>query len=341
VQVGVCASATEAVRNYYDRPSDENRKGDEFVVPTRIIPADEDTRPSNIRNGDAVIFFNFRGDRPRELTKAFKLYDRDWKRVKGGGFDRGQRLDALHFCTLSSYETGLPVHIAFTRPEKMKGILGAVIDEMGLPQFRCAETEKFPHVTFFFNDYREEPFNNERRLLIPSPKEVTTYDQKPEMSAYGVCDGVLGDWRTAIATPIIVVNFANGDMVGHTGNLDAAIKAVEVVDECVGKVVEATLKRNGSVIMTADHGNAEQMWDPVTDNPHTAHTTYDVPLTIIGEAFAGRKLRTDGKLGDIAPTALEMMDIAQPKEMSGRSLLDVDAEEDEASEAEIPAETGG
>jgi 2,3-bisphosphoglycerate-independent phosphoglycerate mutase len=338
VGVRVCGSAEEAIQRYYDNPTGPTMKGDEFVVPTRIIPPDEDTRPSNVRAGDAVIFFNFRGDRPRELTKAFKLYDREWQAVKGGGFNRGRRLKNLHFCTLSSYETGLPVHIAFDRPERMPDILGIVIDQLGLPQFRCAETEKFPHVTFFFNDYREEPYTHERRLLIQSPKEVETYDQKPEMSAYEVCEGVLDRLRSDDCEPLIVINFANGDMVGHTGNLEAAMKAVETVDECVGKIIDAALERGGALIITADHGNAEQMWDYVNDCPHTSHTTNDVPLMLIGEPFRGRPLRDDGRLGDIAPTILEMMNIEQPDAMTGRSLLAVDSEQEEAAEAEEKAE---
>ncbi|MDY7107515.1 MAG: 2,3-bisphosphoglycerate-independent phosphoglycerate mutase [Planctomycetota bacterium] len=335
--VRVYGSATEAVQRYYDQPTSENMKGDEFIVPSRIIPPDEDTRPSNIRAGDAVIFFNFRGDRPRELTKAFKLYDREWVAVRNGGFDRGRRLKNVHFCTLASYETGLPVRIAFEREERMRDILGAVIDELGLPQFRCAETEKFPHVTFFFNDYREEPFRNENRLLVPSPKEVATYDQKPEMSASEVCEGVRMRLSVEDCEPLIVVNLANGDMVGHTGNLEAAIRAVETVDECVGRIVEATLNRDGSVILFADHGNAEQMWDPDNDCPHTKHTTYDVPLTIIGRAFQDRRLRAGGRLGDVAPTALEMMSIEQPEAMTGRSLLALDEEEEQGAEAEEQA----
>ncbi len=337
VGVRVCGSATEAVQDYYDHPSEPNRRGDEFIIPTRIIPPDEDTRPSNIRAGDAVIFFNFRGDRPRELTKAFKLYDREWAVVKDGGFDRGRRMKNLHFCTIASYETGLPVHIAFERPPKMANTLGAIIDELGLPQFRCAETEKFAHVTFFFNDYREEPYRFENRLLVPSPKDVTTYDQKPTMSAHEVCEGVRMRLALEDCEPLLVVNFANGDMVGHTGNLQAAIEAVQTVDECVGRIVEATLNRDGAAIITSDHGNAEQMWNPEDDNPHTAHTLYDVPLIVIGRGVKGRRLRENASLGSIAPTSLEMMGIDQPDEMTDRSLL-LSKEEEEAAE-EAAAET--
>jgi 2,3-bisphosphoglycerate-independent phosphoglycerate mutase len=203
----------------------------------------------------------------------------------------------------------------------MTNILGDVIARAGLTQFRCAETEKYPHVTFFFNDYREEPFEGENRLLVPSPTEVSTYDQKPEMSAHGVGDGVVGRLCADDGETLIVVNFANGDMVGHTGNLEAAIRAVEVTDECVGRIVEATLARGGALIITADHGNAEQMWDPVHDCPHTAHTSYDVVLMIVGAAFKGQSLRADGRLADIAPTVLAILGLEPSSEMTGTSLL--------------------
>jgi 2,3-bisphosphoglycerate-independent phosphoglycerate mutase len=314
------ATAAEAVQQYYEAPSEPSRTGDEFILPTAIGPAGGDA-PGRIGNGDAVIFFNFRGDRPREITRAFILDDEAWSAVKNGGFDRGGRLEDLSFCTMSEYEQGLPVDVAFPRPPKMAGILGALMAKSGLTQFRCAETEKFPHVTFFFNDYREEPFEGEERLLLPSPKDVTTYDQKPAMSAAGVRDGVLARLAADDCQPLIVVNFANGDMVGHTGKLDAVIEAVEIVDACVGRIVEAVLARGGSAIVTADHGNAEQMWIPEFDTPHTAHTTYDVPLYVIGEPFRGRSLRTGGRLGDIAPTALDIMGLPQPPEMTGQTLL--------------------
>ncbi|MCA9311018.1 MAG: 2,3-bisphosphoglycerate-independent phosphoglycerate mutase, partial [Phycisphaerales bacterium] len=187
-------------------------------------------------------------------------------------------------------------------------------------QFRCAETEKFPHVTFFFNDYRDEPFEGEKREIVQSPR-VATYDLQPRMSAAGVRDAVLGRLAADDCEPVIVVNFANGDMVGHTGNLEAAIQACEFVDTCVGTIVEATLKRGGSLIVTADHGNAEQMWSPENDSPHTAHTTYDVPLLVVGAGFEPRELRDDGRLGDILPTMLEMMGLPQPAAMTGQSLL--------------------
>ena len=319
-------SAEEAIQRYYDHPADTSRIGDEFIPPTQII-APEDGKPlGTINDEDSVIFFNFRGDRPREITKAFMLDDQAWDSVNKGGFDRGRRLRDLYFCTMTSYEQGLPVSaIAFEKPPKMKNILGQVVSDSGLRQFRCAETEKFPHITFFFNDYLEQPFEGESRLLVPSPRDVTTYDQKPEMSAFEVCQGVLARLGSDDCEPLIVVNFANPDMVGHTGKLEAVIRGVETVDECVGRIVEATLARNGSLIVTADHGNAEQMWDEPNECPHTAHTMYDVPLIVIGNAMREVELRSGGRLSDIAPTLLAMMGLEQPEEMTGRSLI-ADAE---------------
>ncbi len=313
--IPTASSAVEAIQDYYDHPSEPGRSGDEFIVPTRI-------GPGAVRPGDTVIFFNFRGDRPRELTRAFTFDDSAWSRITGGGFDRGQKIDGLFYCTLTRYEQGLPVTaVAFEKPPKMTDILGDVMSRAGCAQFRCAETEKYPHVTYFFNDYREEPFARESRLVVPSPRDVSTYDQKPRMSAYELCDGVVERLDADDCETLLVVNFANADMVGHTGNLQAAIDAVEVVDECVGRIVNATLACGGSLIVTADHGNAEQMWDPDNDCPHTAHTTYDVPLTVVGETFTGRVLRTGGRLADIAPTALMMLGLDRPAAMTGESLV--------------------
>jgi len=223
---------------------------------------------------------------------------------------------------MSEYEAGLPVEVAFARPAKMVNILGAYAADLGLRQFRCAETEKYPHVTFFFNDYRDEPFKGEDRQIVPSPRDVTTYDQKPAMSAEGVTEEMLR--RIASDTyDLFILNYANGDMVGHTGNLAAAIEAVQVVDRCVGKVVDAVLAEGGAAIVTADHGNCEQMINPATGGPHTSHTTYDVDLIVVDDRHKGRKLREGGRLADIAPTLLAMGGIAQPSEMMGSSLLDV------------------
>ncbi len=338
----VVSTGVEAVRRYYDHPASEHVRGDEFVTPTLVGEDLEDALSMRVRDGDAAVFVNFRGDRPRELVSAFVLPDKEWRLVKPSpdsgrhGFDRGARLQ-VEFVTMTAYSEPLTphVHVAFPKAERMVDILGQYISRLGLRQFRCAETEKYPHVTFFFNDYREHGFPGERRENPQSPK-VATYDEKPEMSAYEVRDAILRRLELPNCEHILVVNFANGDMVGHTGNLAAAVRACEVVDECVGAIVDAVLAHRGSCIVTADHGNAEQMWDPATDAPHTAHTVYDVPLLVVGDAFRGRRLRGDpdvrgwfdpavrarrGRLADIAPTALEMMGLTQPAEMTGQSLL--------------------
>ncbi len=311
------ASAVAAVQNYYEHPTTPSVTGDEFVEPTTIESA---TGPALVKTGDAVIFMNYRGDRPRELTKAFVYDDAAWAGIEGGGFERGQKIDNLYFATMAGYETGLPVHVIFEKPAKMPHILGEYISSLGLHQFRCAETEKYPHVTFFFNDYRDEPFGEEERGMAQSPRDVSTYDQKPEMSAEEVASKVLAEIDKGEAE-LIVVNFANGDMVGHTGVLKAAVSAVETVDACVGRVVEATLAKGGSLVVTADHGNCEQMIDPVTGGPHTAHTTFDVPLIVVEPGLEGRTLRAGGRLADIAPTVLALMGLDKPVEMTGESLL--------------------
>ncbi|MBX3357872.1 MAG: 2,3-bisphosphoglycerate-independent phosphoglycerate mutase [Phycisphaeraceae bacterium] len=334
-------SAAAAIQQYYDAPAADNLKGDEFITPAAIGSPDEIVA-SRIRDGDAVIFYNYRGDRPRELSAAFVFPDDAWASVKPSpdsgrrGFDRGRKL-SLHYVTMTDYWEALApyVQVAFPRPPRMKDIAGEHFSRLGLRQFRSAETEKYPHVTFFFNDYRDEPFPGEQRENPQSPK-VATYDLKPEMSAPEVRDAVLRRLAAPDCEDLVVVNFANGDMVGHTGNLKAATRACEVVDECVGTIVDATLARGGSLIITADHGNAEQMFDPETNSPHTAHTVYDVPLIVVGDAFEGRRLRGDtdkagwfspdtrtrrGRLGDILPTALDMLGLDKPASMTGESLL--------------------
>lgn len=315
------ATAHEAIQRYYHHPSEPSRRGDEFITATTIAG---DREPALVHDGDAIIFMNYRGDRTRELTKAFVLPDEQWTAIDGGGFDRGIRIKDLYFATMTGYETGLPVQVIFEKPEKMPNILGQYISSLGLHQFRCAETEKYPHVTFFFNDYRDDPFQDEDRGMAPSPRDVSTYDQKPEMSAEEITRKVLHEVESDGAD-LIVVNYANGDMVGHTGVLKAAIKAVETVDACVGRVVEATLAKGGSLVVTADHGNCEQMIDPVTGGPHTAHTTYDVPLIVVEPGLEGCQLRRGGRLADIAPTILELMGLPIPDEMTGEPLLRVRA----------------
>jgi 2,3-bisphosphoglycerate-independent phosphoglycerate mutase len=317
-------TAEEAFQRYYDNPTKSNLYGDEFVEPTIVCL--EGVEPPIIRDGDSVIFFNFRGDRPREITKAFMLPEFPFRgRDKDGaektmGFARDKKLD-LYYVTMTAYESGLPVRVAFEKPPGMKGLLGQHLGDLGLKHFRCAETEKYAHVTFFFNDYRDEPFPGEDRKMIASPRDVTTYDEKPEMSAREVTDEVLRQIE-ADAYDVIIVNYANGDMVGHTGSLDAAVKAVGVVDECIGRLSDAVLEKGGALLVTADHGNCEQMVDPETGKPHTAHTTFDVDLVIADDDLRGQKLRTGGRLADIAPTLLAVMGFDPPEEMSGESLLD-------------------
>lgn len=317
-------AATDAYRRYYENPDDANRKGDEFIRPTVIVDENGELLP-RISDGDAVVFYNFRGDRPRELAKAFCLdtfpFEAEGKDgvTRQMGFKRNCKIN-VKFVTLTEYEQGLPVETAVKKPPKMVNTLGAYVSAAGLTQFRCAETEKFPHVTFFFNDYRDEPYPGEERQIIASPRDVTTYDQVPEMSA----PGVTAEMLRRIASDkyeLIVLNYANGDMVGHTGSLNASIKAVEAVDSGVGKIVDAVLKKGGALIVTADHGNCEQMIDAETGGIHTAHTTYDVDLILVDDRFKGRKLRTDGRLADIAPTALQLLGLEQPAEMTGVSLL--------------------
>src|SRR4051812_8676168 len=311
-------SAVDAIAYYYDHPTEPSMSGDEFVTPSIITLDDGVTPRATVRDGDSVIFYNYRGDRPRELTKAFVL-------PEFTEFDRGPRLE-LFYCTMTAYEQTLPVHVAYPKPPKMSNILGELISSRGLKQFRCAETEKYPHVTFFFNDYRDSAFPGEDRQIIPSPRTcpdgspLTTYDQMPQMSAYGVCDEVVRRINSDLYD-LIVVNFANGDMVGHTGVLAAAVKAVEVVDECCGRVLDALQRQNGIAIVTADHGNCEQMIDPATGGPHTAHTTYPVELIVMDDRFRGKILRDGGRLADVAPTALHMMGLDKPAEMTGRSLI--------------------
>jgi 2,3-bisphosphoglycerate-independent phosphoglycerate mutase len=305
------ASAEDAVSHYYAHPSDTGLAGDEFVTPSVMIDAATKQPIAMIRDGDSVLFYNYRGDRPRQITKAFVLDAFD-------GFAR-KKLD-LHFTTMTAYETGLPVRVAYPKPPKMKNILGQVISDAGLKQFRCAETEKFPHVTFFFNDYREEPFPGEERFMAQSPKDVKTYDEKPEMAAHEITRATVEAIRSG-QFDLLVVNYANGDMVGHTGNLSAATKAIEVVDACVGELLAALKSKNGKALVLADHGNAEQMVDPLTGGPQTAHTTFPVEIIVVDDAQQTAKIRSGGRLADVAPTALKLMGLPVPTEMTGTPLV--------------------
>ena len=282
---------------------------DEFVEPTVICNGDEPI--ATIGKNDSVIFFNFRPDRAREITRA--LVDKNFNE-----FETKKDLD-LYFVCFTNYDETMPnVHIAFNK-EQLKNTFGEYISEKGYTQLRIAETEKYAHVTFFFNGGEEKLFNGEDRILVPSPK-VETYDQKPEMSAYEVTDKVI-DAINKDKYDCIILNYANTDMVGHTGNLEAAIKAVEAVDECVGKVVKLVESKKGNLLITADHGNAEQMIDYKTGEPHTAHTTNPVPLILV-TSNEKLKLKSGGKLADLAPTMLDLMNLEKPEEMTGNSLLD-------------------
>ncbi len=329
------ASAGEAIQQYYDNPTTDSQKGDEFITPTLVDGGSiEGALASRVTDGDTVIFYNYRGDRPREIVRAFVMPTFEGEvppspDTGNKGFDRGPKLN-LHFVTMTAYETALGewVHVAYPKPAKMENIMGQFLASRGLKQFRCAETEKFPHVTFFFNDYRDDLFEGESREMAQSPK-VATYDLQPEMSAEEVTNLVLGRIEAG-EDDFILVNFANGDMVGHTGSLDAAIKAVETVDGCVGRIVDATLAKGGVLIVTADHGNAEQMFDPDTNAPHTAHTTYDVECILVDESLrqhatgdplqASGALKADGRLADACPTILRMMGFEPPAAMTGQPL---------------------
>ncbi len=296
-----------AVKNAYGRG-----ETDEFIKPILIenerCPFSEGKGP--VRDGDAIFHFNFRADRARELTRAFTEKDFSF-------FDVSDRPRLLAYATMTMYDKNFDLPVAFP-PERLQNILGEVVSKKGLKQLRIAETEKYAHVTYFFNGGEEEPFPNEDRILIPSPREVPTYDLKPEMSAPKIAKTLVENIKKDIYD-LIVVNFANGDMVGHTGVLEAAIKACEVVDECVGKVTEAFRKMGGSVLITADHGNAEVMKLP-DGSPATAHTTNPVPFYLVDDNLIDASLKK-GILGDVAPTILKIMGLAQPEEMTGKALF--------------------
>ncbi|MEZ4599795.1 MAG: 2,3-bisphosphoglycerate-independent phosphoglycerate mutase [Syntrophotaleaceae bacterium] len=281
---------------------------DEFVEPCIISAGDPSGR---VDDGDGIIFFNFRADRAREITRAFTQKD-------FSGFRRNKVPDLAAYVCLTEYDATFDLPVAYP-PESYRNILGQVIAEAGLRQLRIAETEKYAHVTFFFNGGSEIPFAGEDRVLIPSPQEVKTYDLKPSMSAPEVAEEMVQRVESGLYD-LIVLNFANPDMVGHSGNLGAAVAAMEAVDNCVGGVVEAVLGAGGALLITADHGNCEQMVDSA-GRPHTAHTANPVPLILVDPGRTGSRLR-EGILADIAPTILDLMGLAQPAEMTGHSLLD-------------------
>jgi 2,3-bisphosphoglycerate-independent phosphoglycerate mutase len=286
---------------------------DEFLKPAVITDAAGQPL-ATIRDGDAVIFTNFRNDRARELTHA--LLDADFT-----GFPRATVPHELHYVTMTEYEAGLPVAIAFA-PHDVREPLAAVLAAHGLRQFHAAETEKYPHVTFFLNGGREDTFPGEERVLIPSPK-VATYDLQPEMSAPGVADAAVAAVESG-RFDFVIVNFANPDMVGHTGVLAAAIAACETTDACAGRLVDAILAAGGAALITADHGNAEIMIDEATGGPHTAHTTNPVPLWLAvpeGDPLRHATLRPGGRLADIAPTLLALLGVPKSPDMTGESLI--------------------
>ena len=287
----------QAIRNSY-----ANEVTDEFMLPTVV------DKEGTIKPEDSVVFFNFRPDRARQITRAF--VDPDFT-----GFTRKNGFFPLHFVCMAQYDATMPnVTVAYP-PEQLTMTMGEYLSKMGKTQLRIAETQKYAHVTFFFNGGEEMQFEGEDRILIKSP-DVATFDMKPEMSAYEVCDAVV-DAINADKYDVIILNYANCDMVGHTGIFDAAVAAVEAVDECVGRMVEAILAKGGAALITADHGNADKMYEP-DGSPFTAHTTNPVPLIAVG---IDGELADGGVLADLAPTMLEIMGLPQPEEMTGKSFI--------------------
>ncbi len=330
-------SAEKAISYGYSK-----NQTDEFIDPTSVT---ENGKPiTTIKEGDTVIFFNYRIDRPRELTKAFVLDDFQKEANKTLSFDpyaakydktniqtkspeafnppfqRGDKIKNLLFITMTEYEEKLPVTIAFP-PNIVNLPLGKLLSDKGIPQLRMAETEKERFVGFYFNGHREDVYPKEERVIIPSPK-VPTYDQKPEMSAYELTEDLMRKMKEN-KHPFILINFANADMVGHTGSIDATIKAINVLDECLGKIVQTAQTTGHYVLITADHGNAEQKINPSTGQISTEHTNNPVPFIAIHSSFQGRLVKLQpGILADIAPTVLSLFDVLKPAEMTGRNLLE-------------------
>jgi len=296
-------NVTAAIDAAYQRDED-----DEFVQASLV--GSESDASATVSDGDVVVFMNFRADRAREITRAFVDDNFD-------GFQRSVNPKLSEFIMLTEYAADIPASCAYP-PNKLDNVLGQYLADQNKTQLRIAETEKYAHVTFFFNGGREEPFTNEDRTLIPSP-DVKTYDLQPEMSAFELTDALV----TAIHShkyDAIICNYANGDMVGHTGDFDAAVKAVEAVDKCLEKIVAAAEESGAELLITADHGNVEQMLDPKTNQPLTSHTSGPVPLVYIGTS--GRQFISAGSLSDLAPTLLSLLDIPIPTEMTGKILLD-------------------
>jgi 2,3-bisphosphoglycerate-independent phosphoglycerate mutase len=297
-------SAPEVVRQAY-----ESGTTDEFITPAVITDA-SGAPLAPVRDGDSVIFFNFRADRARQLTRAIALADFD-------GFERPGRPRVL-FTTMTVYDRTFPLPVVFT-PQSFSGNMADVLEAQGRTNLRLAETEKYAHVTYFFNCGREQPYRGESRILVPSQK-VATYDLMPEMSAPGITDALVDDLAQH-RHEVVICNFANADMVGHTGRLDATVSAVQTLDACLGRIMKAVLDAGADALVTADHGNAEQMWDDELNAPHTAHTANPVPVILCSNRLKGRRLR-DGSLRDVAPTLLQLLEIAPSKEMTGSSLLE-------------------
>ena len=288
-------------------------EGDEFVQATRIVPPG--TQPITVADGDVLVFMNYRSDRARQITRPFIEPDFD-------GFERAVVPKLGRFVSLTEYNSDFDVPVAYP-PERLNNVLGAYLADHGLRQLRLAETEKYAHVTFFFNGGVEEPFPGEERILVPSPK-VATYDQQPEMSAREVTDHLVEAIHSR-KYDFIVCNYANPDMVGHTGNYAAAVRAIEFLDGCLGRVVQAVHDVGGAMLMTADHGNAEKMRDDKSGQPLTSHTINPVPLVYVGDERV--EMAKSGALCDVAPTVLRLMRLEQPREMAGTSIIRLPAEE--------------
>ena len=299
-------SALAAIQAAYD-----GAVTDEFIKPIVIVDADG-TPVGPMRDGDSMIVFNFRADRARQITRALALGDDQFD-----GFARPDR-PTLHPTTMTVYDRTFNLPVVFT-PQTFSNNLADVLAAHGRTNLRLAETEKYAHVTYFFNCGREEPYPGEDRILVPSQK-VATYDLMPEMSAPGIADNLVAD-LTSLRHQVVICNFANADMVGHTGSIEATVKAVETLDGCLGRIMTALRSVGGTAIVTSDHGNAEQMWDDELQAPHTAHTSNPVPVVLCSDAFVGRRLK-DGWLRDVAPTILDLLDIPLAPEMTGRSLIE-------------------